>query len=152
MISLFSTRNWQLLAATFLAIIAWSSGEDHEMSDTSPSTPTKSPQKFYYEAFHKKHPAFREPRCITLDSASTYVCTTTPEVARRAVSFSPIQAKDGNIVSAASLVDIDLGMEQRISGSEAEIERISKVVSKMHRYFEDEVLSRSEYEFVRGRW
>jgi len=48
--------------------------------------------------------------------------------------------------------DMDLGVEQRITGSETEQLRIRNVLRKMYTYFEEEVLTRSEYEHVRGRW
>jgi len=47
--------------------------------------------------------------------------------------------------------DMDLGVEQRITGSETEQLRIRNVLRKMYNYFDDEVLTRSEYEHVRGR-
>jgi len=47
--------------------------------------------------------------------------------------------------------DMDLGVEQRITGSETEQLRIRNVLRKMYTYFEEEVLTRSEYEHVRGR-
>jgi len=50
-----------------------------------------------------------------------------------------------------SAFDMDLGVEQRITGSETEQLRIRNVLRKMYTYFEEEVLSKSEYEHVRGR-
>ena len=52
----------------------------------------------------------------------------------------------------ASVLDVDLGVEQRVAGSDVEQSRTRNVLRKMAAYFEDEVLSRSEYEHVRGRW
>ena len=48
--------------------------------------------------------------------------------------------------------DMDLGVEQRITGSETEQLRIRNVLRKMYTYFDEEVLTRSEFEHVRGRW
>ena len=52
----------------------------------------------------------------------------------------------------ASAFDVNLGVEQRITGSDSEQLRIRNVLRKMYTYFEEEVLSRSEYEHVRGEW
>ena len=92
-----------------------------------------------------------EPKCISVDSYHTYICTDNPEASRRAVSSS-INFEDGTVSMPASAFDMDLGVEQRITGSENEQLRIRNVLRKMYTYFEEEVLSRSEYEHVRGRW
>ena len=92
-----------------------------------------------------------EPKCISVDSYHTYICTDNPEASRLAVSSS-IHSEDGTVSMPASAFDMDLGVEQRITGSENEQLRIRNVLRKMYTYFEEEVLSRSEYEHVRGRW
>jgi hypothetical protein len=50
--------------------------------------------------------------------------------------------------------NIDLGVEQRITGSDTEQTNIRTMIKKMHIYMEEEVYSRSEYEIVRmnGKW
>ena len=60
-------------------------------------------------------------------------------------------SNDDNSIMATAF-DMNLGVEQRITGSETEQLRIRNVLRKMYTYFEEEVLSRSEYEHVRGRW
>ena len=90
------------------------------------------------------------PKCISADSYHTYVCTDNPEATRRAVPSSFTEGPDDTVV--ASAFDVDLGVEQRITGSDTEQLRIRNVLRKMYAYFEDEVLSRSEYEHIRGRW
>ena len=52
----------------------------------------------------------------------------------------------------ASVLDVDLGVEQRVAGNDMEQSRTRNVLRKMRSYFEDEVLSRSEYEHVRDKW
>lgn len=84
-----------------------------------------------------------------MDSYHTYICTDNPEATRRAVDNGKSES-DTNIITSA--YEMDLGVEQRITGSENEQLRIRNVLRKMYNYFEEEVLSRSEYELVRGRW
>mmetsp|Transcript_47077 Transcript_47077/g.100091 ORF Transcript_47077/g.100091 Transcript_47077/m.100091 type:complete len:209 (+) Transcript_47077:284-910(+) len=120
-----------------------------------------------------------EPRCISVDSYHTYICTDDPEASRRAVASS-VGGGDSDKASSSSSsslgsggggggdgasgassssghstesspFDMDLGVEQRITGSETEQLRIRNVLRKMYAYFEEEVLTRSEYEHVRGR-
>lgn len=91
----------------------------------------------------------REPKCIAVDSYHTHICTENPEASRRAVSSSFKDGADDTIM--ASAFDMNLGVEQRITGSETEQLRIRNVLRKMYTYFEEEVLSRSEYEHIRGR-
>ena len=106
----------------------------------------------------------RESKCIAVDSYHTYVCSDDPEASRRAVSSSFTDgttssssssaagsSNDDNSIMATAF-DMNLGVEQRITGSETEQLRIRNVLRKMYTYFEEEVLSRSEYEHVRGRW
>lgn len=47
---------------------------------------------------------------------------------------------------------IDVGVTQRIDGSESEKQAIKDVLKKMDEYFFKEVLAMPEYEFVRPRW
>lgn len=89
-----------------------------------------------------------EQKCISVDSYHTYICTDNPEATRRAVDNGKSES-DTNIITSA--YEMDLGVEQRITGSENEQLRIRNVLRKMYNYFEEEVLSRSEYELVRGR-
>ena len=95
----------------------------------------------------------REPKCIAVDSYATYVCTDNPEASRRA-AMAPPDGVAGGTDGAYSLsaIDMDLGVEQRITGSETEQLRIRNVLRRMRTYMEDEVLSRSEYEHVRDKW
>mmetsp|Transcript_1248 Transcript_1248/g.2229 ORF Transcript_1248/g.2229 Transcript_1248/m.2229 type:complete len:181 (+) Transcript_1248:94-636(+) len=108
----------------------------------------------------------RDPKCIAVDSYHTYICTDNPEASRRAVSSSFTIAGGSSSSSSGggggdananpnavmeSPFDMDLGVEQRITGSETEQLRIRNVLRKMYNYFDDEVLTRSEYEHVRGR-
>lgn len=95
-------------------------------------------------------PNNRDPKCIAVDSYHTYICTDNVETSRRAVASSFTDGADGTVM--ASAFDMNLGVEQRITGSETEQLRIRRVLKKMYQYFEVEVLSRSEYEHVRGRW
>jgi len=93
----------------------------------------------------------KDAKCIAVDSYHTYICTDNPEASRRAVSSSIAtdgSSSDNVIVSA---FDMNLGVEQRITGSESEQLKIRNVLRKMYTYFEEEVLSRSEYEHVRRR-
>ena len=93
----------------------------------------------------------KDAKCIAVDSYHTYICTDHPEATRYAASSSiaTSSSSDNVIVSA---FDMDLGVEQRITGSETEQLKIRNVLRKMYTYFEEEVLSRSEYEHVRRRW
>lgn len=84
-----------------------------------------------------------DSKCVAVDSYHTYICTDNPEASRRAVASS--------FTDGSSPFDMDLGVEQRITGSETEQLRIRNVLRKMYPYFDDEVLTRSEYEHVRGR-
>mmetsp|Transcript_7163 Transcript_7163/g.15807 ORF Transcript_7163/g.15807 Transcript_7163/m.15807 type:complete len:161 (+) Transcript_7163:179-661(+) len=81
-----------------------------------------------------------DPTCISIDSTHTYICTDTPDKTRLAVSSQHYNTNH-----------YDLGVKQRISGSREELARIRKVMVDMENYFENEVMSRSEYEHVRGR-
>lgn len=98
-----------------------------------------------------------EPKCISVDSYHTYVCTDDPEASRRAVASTIADGGSsssavGGVLMVESPFDMDLGVEQRITGSETEQLRIRNVLRKMYTYFEDEVLTRSEYEHIRGIW
>jgi len=90
----------------------------------------------------------RDPKCIAVDSYHTYICSDDPEASRRAVASSFTDRADGTVM--ASAFDVETGVEQRITGSETEQLRIRNVLRKMYHYFDEEVLSRSEYEHVRG--
>lgn len=104
------------------------------------------------------------PKCISLDSSHNYFCTSTPQAARKAANFSPRQvvfAKDDGFgttgevlktIPTTSSSDIQLGVEQRISGNDEEMKKIIDVITQMHHYFEEEIMSRPEYDFARGRW
>lgn len=117
----------------------------------------------------------RAPKCVSVDPYHTYVCTDDPAASRRAMAGAggspsfPSGGGGGGVADgggrgggsggdassshvAESAFDMDLGVEQRITGSETEQLRIRNVLRRMYAYFEDEVLSRSEYEHVRGRW
>ena len=91
----------------------------------------------------------KDAKCIAVDSYHTYICTDNPEASRRAVSSSIDGSSSDNVIGSA--FDMDLGVEQRITGSESEQLKIRNVLRKMYTYFEEEVLSRSEYEHVRRR-
>ncbi|KAL7459897.1 hypothetical protein ACHAWC_011692 [Mediolabrus comicus] len=83
-----------------------------------------------------------EATCVGIDfSTGNYVCTSNPVETRRAVGHS-----------SPSYDDMDLGVVQRMSGSAAEQLKIGEVLTKMRKYFENEVLVRSEYAHVRDRW
>ena len=47
---------------------------------------------------------------------------------------------------------MNLGVTQRLSGSESEIAKVKEVLEEMMKYFDKEVLNRSEYEHVRENW
>jgi hypothetical protein len=47
---------------------------------------------------------------------------------------------------------VNLGVNQRLSGTEEEIQKVRDVMLEMISYFDHEVMSRSEYEHVRGSW
>jgi hypothetical protein len=49
-------------------------------------------------------------------------------------------------------VSIDVGVTQRIDGSDSEKEAIREVLKNMDNYFFNEVLSMSEYSYVRPWW
>lgn len=91
----------------------------------------------------------RDPKCIAVDSYHTYICTDNPEASRRAVRSSFTDGSGDTVME--SPFDMDLGVEQRITGSETEQLRIRNVLRKMYTYFDEEVLTRSEFEHVRGR-
>ena len=91
----------------------------------------------------------KDAKCIAVDSYHTYICTDSPEASRRAVSSSIDGSSSDNVIVSA--FDMNLGVEQRITGSESEQLKIRNVLRKMYTYFEEEVLSRSEYEHVRRR-
>ena len=91
----------------------------------------------------------KDAKCIAVDSYHTYICTDHREATRWAVDDATSSSSEHVIVSA---FDMDLGVEQRITGSETEQLKIRNVLRKMYTYFEEEVLSRSEYEHVRRRW
>ena len=107
-----------------------------------------------------------EPKCIAVDSYSTYICTTDPEASRRVAMSDPDVIVGGEGRGGrddddydydydgmmASVLDVDLGVEQRVAGNDMEQSRTRNVLRKMRSYFEDEVLSRSEYEHVRDKW
>jgi hypothetical protein len=47
---------------------------------------------------------------------------------------------------------IDVGVTQRIDGSDSEKQAIREVLKRMDYYFFNEVLAMPEYEYVRPRW
>ncbi|KAL7464110.1 hypothetical protein ACHAXS_004444 [Conticribra weissflogii] len=103
------------------------------------------------------------PKCISLDSSHNYVCTSTPRASRTATNFSPrqlvIEKNNGfgtsdeviKTIPTTSSSDVELGVEQTISGNDEEMKKIMDVMTHMHNYFEEEVISRPEYDYVRGR-
>ena len=113
---------------------------------------------------HPQHP----PRCIAADSYHSYICTENSEATRRALQlFASSGGGDGNIndntmdYNSATITTtisqhnfIDIGVEQRITGSDTEQTNIRMMIKKMYVYLEEEVYSRSEYEIVRenGKW
>jgi len=46
----------------------------------------------------------------------------------------------------------ELGVEQTISGTPQEVEKVEKVLAKMEDYFVQEVYAKPEYKSVRGKW
>lgn len=95
-----------------------------------------------------------ESKCISVDSYATYVCTDNPGATIQAVASSSSVAGDdattsGFIIPAFA---IDVGIEQKITGSESEQFKARNTLRKMVLYMENEVLIRSEYEHVRDKW
>jgi hypothetical protein len=92
--------------------------------------------------------------CMGIDSQHTYLCTNTPKLARKALNMPPTQTTSHSIQEKfGSQQDlVNLGVTQRLSGSESEIAKVKEVLEEMMKYFDKEVLNRSEYEHVRENW
>lgn len=94
-----------------------------------------------------------ESKCISVDSYATYVCTDNPGATIQAVaSSSPIAGDDATTGLIIPAFAIDVGIEQKITGSESEQFKARNTLRKMVLYMENEVLIRSEYEHVRDKW
>lgn len=46
----------------------------------------------------------------------------------------------------------DLGVEQTVSGTKAETEKVRKVIEDMKEYYLTEVIAKPEYDRVRSKW
>ncbi|KAL3798259.1 hypothetical protein HJC23_000173 [Cyclotella cryptica] len=94
----------------------------------------------------------REPICMGIDSQHTYLCTDTPAAARRALNMNQNSEQLPRSHSGEQLSSdfVNLGVNQRLSGTEEEIQKVRDVMLEMISYFDQEVMSRSEYEHVRG--
>ncbi|KAL7520793.1 hypothetical protein ACHAWX_006181 [Stephanocyclus meneghinianus] len=96
----------------------------------------------------------REPICMGIDSQHTYLCTDTPAAARKALNMnqnSPVVQEPRSHAEERLYHDfVNLGVNQRLSGTEEEIQKVRDVMLEMISYFDHEVMSRSEYEHVRG--
>ena len=68
---------------------------------------------------HGASPVRPTQACMAVDSYHTYVCTEDAEATRRAVASS-VDGSGGDASAFASAFDMDLGVEQRITGSETE--------------------------------
>lgn len=77
--------------------------------------------------------------CVDTDYHNS-VCTFDPFVVLS--SFTP----------PSSMQEIDLGLEQRVDGTEAEQAGIRTVLRLMNLYWFEEVLSNIDYEDVRSSW
>ena len=94
-----------------------------------------------------------ESKCISVDSYATYVCTDNPGATIQAVaSSSSIAGDDATTGLTIPAFAIDVGIEQKITGSESEQFKARNTLRKMVLYMENEVLIRSEYEHVRDKW
>jgi hypothetical protein len=85
-------------------------------------------------------------------SPTTNVCTA---ISNTQMACNPdplvLYQKAGYVTEPPNGV-LDLGMKQRIDGSDAEIEGIKQVIKLMNQYFVDEVLSVYEYGFLVPAW
>ena len=88
---------------------------------------------------------FIEGKTCVATALNRYLCTNDPEKARA-------HKWDGGEDDIISFESLDLGESQEISGSEEEIENVKKVLNDMKHYFETEVLVKTEYDSVIGRW
>lgn len=142
-------------------LILITSPNGYDASDTSQSSttstgsescasPTIPPQQQ-----QQQHPPKQQPKCLAVDTDFNYLCTYTPDEARRAMTSEYLAQLNAGGSGGASVLampaELDLGVAQRIAGSEVERGRIRKVLKKMERYFQEEVLTRAEFEIVRGR-
>ena len=84
--------------------------------------------------------------CLGIDSQFTYLCTDNAALAGKALGLED----RGNFVNDRNFAN--LGVNQRMSGSELEIVKVRRVLEEMLRYIDEEVMSRSEYEHVRASW
>jgi hypothetical protein len=73
--------------------------------------------------------------CVELSSEGA-TCASDPLKIRRLIETS----------------NLDMGVRQRIDGSETEVEAIKEVLRLMQLYWYDEVLSRDQYKEVRTNW
>ena len=96
-------------------------------------------------------------KCVSVDSYATYVCTDNPGATLQAVassssSSSSVAGDDDTTGYIIPAFAIDVGIEQKITGSESEQFKARNTLRKMFLYMENEVLIRSEYEHVRDKW
>ena len=93
-----------------------------------------------------------ESKCISVDSYATYVCTDNLRPIQAVASSSSIAGDDATTGLTIPAFAIDVGIEQKITGSESEQFKARNTLRKMVLYMENEVLIRSEYEHVRDKW
>ena len=95
-------------------------------------------------------------KCVSVDSYATYVCTDNPGATLQAVASSSSSSSVAGDVDTTGFIipafAIDVGIEQKITGSESEQFKARNTLRKMFLYMENEVLIRSEYEHVRDKW
>ena len=87
-----------------------------------------------------------QPTCLGVDSHHTYLCTDSPRMALNAIKVHERQVQG---ISSQDRTMINTGVNQRLSGSEEEINKVREVLADMMRYMDEEVMTRSEYEHVR---
>jgi hypothetical protein len=109
-----------------------------QITNTTPAT-----SKFYVPLGTSQG---QKPMCLGIDSQFTYLCTDNAAVAGKALGLQD----RGTFINDKNLAN--LGVSQRLSGSEMEILKVKQVMAEMLRYMDEEVMSRSEYEHVRGSW
>ena len=165
----------------FLLILVISFPSTIVCSAQPPLSSASIPQPQHQQQHQRQqHP----PRCIAADSYHTYICTENSDATRRALRLFASNGSDDdyrmddsttlNSSSSSSITSnkntlltttttttasshenhMDLGVEQRITGSDTEQSNTRTILEKMHVYLEEEVYSRSEYEIVRmnGKW
>ena len=93
--------------------------------------------------FQTRHAVVEGKICVATEE-NRYLCT---DDAAKANAY-----RDQFSTNPANFDISELGVEQTVSGTQQEVEKVENVLKKMEDYFVQEVYAKPEYKSVRGKW